>query len=409
MELLTVDSIEQAMERLWEHTSLWKMEGQVLPISQSLGKVLKEDVYAGDDIPAFRRSTVDGYAVRSKDTAAAGETIPVFLRVKEWVEMGQSAKSTIMDGECAAVPTGGMVPAGADAVVMEEYSELFGAEEAALYRGAGYGENLVEKGEDAPRGSLLLGKGRRLKPHDIGLLAAAGVTEVMTFRPLRLALISTGDELADPGESLCEGKVHDVNTYALKALAEQNGFLVIGTAVLPDDENIIEENIRRFLPVSDIVAVSGGSSKGKKDNTRQIFDRVSGGGVFTHGLALKPGKPTILGYDAGTETLLAGLPGHPVSAMMVFELLLCRLQRRLTGEEEPPAISAKLACNVAASPGKTTCFPVKLSWNTEGCNALPIFGKSGLITTLTRADGYFALARGKEGLRKGEIVQVHLF
>ncbi|MCL2678464.1 MAG: molybdopterin-binding protein, partial [Clostridiales bacterium] len=198
-------------------------------------------------------------------------------------------------------------------------------------------------------------------------------------------------------------------TSALTALAQKCGFNITSTAVLPDDRFLLEQTIKAAMECSSIVVVSGGSSHGEKDMTRSLIDQVSSPGVFTHGLAVKPGKPTILGFDNFSRTLLVGLPGHPVAAMMVFELLLCWLKREVAGSKSPPAIPAKVSCNVASSPGKLTCWPVVLKWTDGGYLAEPVFGKSGLITTLAKADGYFTITRNKEGVLAGETVLVHLF
>jgi len=409
MEFLKVDSVEVAREKLLSSAKDWLASREITTLAKACGGILAEDVYTPHDMPAFRRATVDGYAVLSKDTAAAGESIPVFLNVKGRVDMGMPASLAIGHGECAEVPTGGMLPDGADAVVMTEYAEPFGADGVALYNGAADGENVVQIGEDAGAGSRLLRRGKRLLPQDIGVLAAAGVTAVPVYSPPRLTIISTGDELVSPEKDPAPGQVRDINTYALTALAQKNGFFVVGAAVLPDDESALERAIREAMEKSDIVAVSGGSSQGKKDITRAVIDRVSSPGVYTHGMAIKPGKPTILGYDSPSRTLLAGLPGHPVSAMMVFELLFGWLLREITGSAQAPAIPAHLSCNVASSPGKLTCWPVRLEWTGKEFAAEPIFGKSGLITTLTKADGYFTVDRDTEGLEAGRTVLVHLF
>lgn len=409
MELLKVDSVEHAAAKLLECASSWELACEFVPPGNALGRILYTNVYAPENIPAFNRSTVDGYAVVSKDTAAAGESLPVFLTIKGCVEMGEDAGFAIRSGECAEIPTGGMLPEGADAVVMVEYCELFGSDGVAICQGVAYGDNVVLAGDDARVGSLLLKRGKRLLAQDIGALAAAGITQVPVYAPLRLAIISTGDELVPPDITPATGQVRDINTYALKALAEKNGFAVVSSVVLPDNERELEKAVREAMLNSDIVAVSGGSSQGKKDATRKVLDKVSKPGVFTHGLAVKPGKPTILGYDLESKTLLAGLPGHPVSAMTVFELLFCRLFRELTGAARPHAIPAVLTCNVASSAGKLTCWPAALESDGYSYKAVPVFGKSGLITTLTKADGYFAVERGAEGLKAGETVMVHLF
>ena len=409
MEFLHVDSIEAAREKLKASAGDWLVRREVLPITEVLDRILAINQYAGEDIPAFRRSTVDGYAVVSKDTAAAGESIPVFLTRKGAVEMGAPASLSIQSGECAEVPTGGMLPAGADAVAMIEYAESIGGGRVALRRGLADGENVVQAGEDARAGGLLLTGGKRLTPQDIGALAAAGIISVPVYARPGITIISTGDELIPPEEAPAPGQVRDVNTYALAALARRIGFRVDAALVLPDQESALERAIRAATAASDIVAVSGGSSKGAKDMTRAVLDRVSNAGVYTHGMAIKPGKPTILAFEETSKTILAGLPGHPVSAIMVFELLFGWLMRETTGSAPSPAVPARLSCNVASSPGMLTCWPAALFWSDDGYTATPVFGKSGLITTLTKAEGYFTIERNREGLPAGAAVLVHLF
>jgi len=409
MEFLKVDSVGAAREKLISSAKDWMVARETVPLSGACGRMLSEDVFAPRDIPPFRRSTVDGYAVCAADTAAAGEGIPVLLTLKGRVEIGRPALLTLQRGECAEVPTGGMLPEGADAVVMTEYAEPFGADGVALHAGVAHGEHVVQVGEDARAGATLLRRGRRVLPQDVGAMAAAGVAAVPVFVSPRLTILSTGDELVPPEAEPAPGQIRDINTYALSALARKSGFAVVGTAVLPDDEAVLEGALLAAMETSDIVAVSGSSSKGPKDMARAAIDRIAAPGVFTHGIAVKPGKPTILGYDSRSRTLLAGLPGHPVSAMTVFELLLGWLLREITGSAPAPALPARVTCNVASSPGKTTCWPVRLSWIGTEYAAEPVFGKSGLITTLTAADGYFIVDRDKEGLQAGQAVLVHLF
>ncbi|MDR1558953.1 MAG: molybdopterin molybdenumtransferase MoeA [Clostridiales bacterium] len=409
MEFLKVDTVETARAKLFASVKDWIASAETITPKEALGRILAEDIYTSEDIPAFRRSTVDGFAVFSADTAAAGESLPVFLTVKDRIEMGRQAAVDISRGECAEVPTGGMLPGGADAVVMTEYAEPFGEDDIAVYHSAAYGENVVLPGEDVKRGALLLRRGRRILYRDVGALAAAGVTSLRAYAHPRVSILSTGDELITPDLTPRPGQIRDINTSALSALAETHGYTIAGSAVLPDDEAVLQREILKAMENSDIVIVSGGSSKGKKDMTREVIDRISSPGVYTHGMAVKPGKPAILGYDAASRTVLAGLPGHPVSAMMVFELLFGWLRREITGCPMEPAIPARVSRNIASSPGKLTCWPCELEWIGGEYRAEPIFGKSGLITTLTRADGYFVVDRDAEGVKQGEIVLVHLF
>jgi len=406
MEFLTVDSVESVRKRLLADTRDWLVSTETVPFEKALGRIVAKDIFAADDTPTFKRSTVDGYALLSSDTAAADESIPVFLTLKDRVDIGQTASIPIVSGECAEIPTGGMLPKGADAVVMCEYTDEFGKDGIAIGKSTAYGENVILPGEDVKTGQLLFKQGRRISPQDIGALSATGITSLDVYTSPTLALISTGDELVSPYKNPKPGQVRDINTAALSALAYKHGFTVTESAIVADDEEILLKTVQGYMKSSDIVIVSGGSSKGKKDLTRPVFDRICH--VHTHGIAMQPGKPTIFGYDNQSRTLLAGLPGHPVSAMMVFEQLLAWLLREIT--KCPPAlpIPAKLSCNIASSPGRMTCHPCRLIQSDSGYIAEPIFGKSGLITTLSLADGYIITHRDTEGLTESQIVMVHL-
>ena len=408
MKLLAVDTIEEARQKLLACVSRWNIPIEKKKADEILGRVLAEDICAPEDIPSFRRSTVDGYAVVAADTAGAGEAIPVFLKLRGSVEMGKPASFGIGRGECAYVPTGGMIPSGADAMVMVEYSEILGGE-IALYDNAATGSNVVRIGEDAQQGSILLPRGTVIRPQHIGALAACGIVEAPVYAPLRLAIISSGDELVDPSTSPGPCEIRDINTLALAALAKESGYCVTETQTLHDDARLLETAVRNAMEANDVVVLSGGSSQGAKDVTEQVLSSVAEPGVFTHGLAIKPGKPTILGYDEKTKTVLAGLPGHPVSALLVFRVLLSWLARQLVGQKEPLPVPAKLSCNLASAPGRSTYQPVTLRLESGEFVAEPVYGKSGMISTLTAADGYIVIDMHKEGAKKGEAVQVFLW
>jgi molybdopterin molybdotransferase len=307
-----------------------------------------------------------------------------------------------------------MIPPGADAVVMVEYTESFGGN-VAVSDSVAVGSGVALAGEDVRKGDLLLRRGTLIRPQEAGALAAVGVTSFKAFAPPKLKIISTGDEIVPPDSNPLPGEIRDVNTYALKALACKLGYNVVSARVLPDDDERLYAAVKEASAVSDVVVISGGSSQGEKDNTARVINRASRPGVFTHGLALKPGKPTILGWDGESQTLFAGLPGHPVAAVMVFHLLLGWLLDKFLCRRAPFAIPAKISCNVPGSPGRALCLPVTLhpeddAFSAGKCaySAEPIFGKSGMITTLTRACGFIIIDLNKEGLKKDEPVMVHL-
>jgi len=407
MKLLNVDTIDEAREKILQRVTSWSLKTETIPLEKGLGRVLAEDIYSPCDIPGFRRSTVDGYAVCAADTAGAGEAVPAFLKQTGSVSMGKPADFSIRRGECAYVPTGGMLPDGADAVVMVEFAETAG-NDVAVYEAAAPGMGMVETGEDIKNGALLLRRGTVIRPQEAGALAAAGVSAFPVFVPLNLSLISTGDELIPPDHVPRMGEIRDINTNALKALALNHGYKVISARVLPDDEAQLEQALREAVTVSDVAIISGGSSQGNKDLTADIINRVARPGVFTHGLAVKPGKPTIAGWDEESKTLLVGLPGHPVSAIMVFKLIAGWLTDTLFRKTPPLPVPARVSCNVPGAPGRTVLQPVILHGKDEGYFAEPVFGKAGMITTLTRADGYIVIDLNKEGLKNGESVMVHL-
>ncbi len=410
MKLLTVDALAQARGKLMEHVEECLFETEYVGLRGALGRVLAEDVCAEEAIPPFRRSSVDGYAVKSSDVGGASESAPCFLKVIGEVCLGETTSLSIEGGQCVYVPTGGMLPAGADAMVMVEYCEPFSASEIAVYTSAASGVSVVQIGEDMKEGETVLRAGRWLRPQDIGALAALGKTRICVYRPWRVTILSTGDELIEPSQKPMPGQIRDINTYGLCAQAEQEGMEIVACHIVPDVREELKKRIEEAKAVSDLIVMSGGSSQGKKDMTAEVIGETASEGVFTHGLALKPGKPTILGYDKESHTIMAGLPGHPAAAMLVFEQLLLWLFREKTGQGETFPIQAKIATNVASAPGKRTCQLVRMERTETGeAKAIPVFGKSGMITTLTKADGYVVLEENQEGLKAGETVIVHLW
>lgn len=409
MKLLQVDTLEEARNKLRQAAEQVPIQTEEIPLSQALGRILARDVRTEEPIPNFRRSSVDGYAVRSADTAGATESIPVFLEIVEDVAIGHPALVPIRPGTCSYVPTGGMIPEGADAMVMVEYSELFDENHVAINTAVSSGRFVVDVGEDMKTGELVLSRGTQIGPAQVGALAAVGTDRILVYRPWRVAVISTGDELV-PVESVPgPGQVRDINTWALEGCAAQCGMELVLARALEDQEDRLEETVRQAAETCDLLLVSGGSSQGKKDVTMEVLDRVSGGGVFTHGLALKPGKPTILGCDRAEGTILAGLPGHPSAALTVFCLLFRWLWRQVTGQPEETPVLAHMETNLASAAGKATCLPVKLIPEGKALLARPILGKSGLITTLSEADGYILVDMNREGLKKGEPVWVRRY
>lgn len=408
MRLLKVDSLDEARNKLVQAAAFVTPKVSIMPLQNAFGMILAEDLIASESNPAFRKSTVDGYAVVAKDTSGASETIPSFLSLVGEVEMGKDAAISITSGQCVYVPTGGMLPEGADAVVMVEHSEPFGDGQVAIYDSVSPGRSVIQIGDDVRAGAIYMTKGKRLRAQEIGVLASMGVVDVPVFSPWKVTILSTGDELIPVDQKLKAGEIRDSNSYTAAAQCMKYGLSIVAQKILKDDEEAIRNAILEAKGNSDLLIVSGGSSQGKKDMTAMLLDELSTPGVFTHGIAVKPGKPTILGVDELSKTLMFGLPGHPVAAMVIFELLVGWLWQNVTGSPEPITMPACMDTNVAGGAGRSMCLLLELSKGQNGWVATPILGNSGLLSTLTHADGYTLLGVNQEGLNIGDTVQVTL-
>lgn len=408
MHLLTVDTLEQAQNKIYSYLAKNELKTEKIALTQAFQYILAEDIHAPFAVPHFRRSTVDGYAIHSLDTVGAGESIPCFLKVLGAVEMGEENRYTVRRGECVYVPTGGMLPNGADAMLMIEYAEKFGENEIACYQNVKHNQYVVDVGEDIPEKSLVLEKGTILRPHEIGVLASLGLAEVLVYAKPTVAIISLGDEILQAGERLEAGKIYDVNTYGLYAQAVKFGFAVQEYHHVKDDREAICRMLENVVHHVDIVCVSGGSSQGEKDFTASLLAEISTTGILTHGIAVKPGKPTITAYDEKNACLLLGLPGHPVAAMLLFELLAAQVYRKLWQVPPIVQITAKMACNFPSADGRLTCQLVQLEREGHEYTAIPIFGKSGVVSSLAKAQGYILVGMNSEGVKKDEQVCVYL-
>ena len=380
MDLLRVDTIDAASGKLEDHCGSIMPRTETVNLYGSIDRVLAQNIISNENIPPYRRSIMDGYAVRSRDLGAAGDMVPSFLKISGEVLLGTDSSDLVLEpGHCIYVPTGGFVPDGADAVVMVEYCEPFGSGMLAVSKSASAGENIVQVGEDVAKGDLLLPKGRRLRPQDIGVLAAAGVTEVPVFVPWRVTVISTGDELVSPEEMPGPGQIRDINSYTIAARSAAEGLNVVKTVSLRDDETVIAAVLEEAKAESDVIVMSGGSSQGKKDMTAELIEKAADCGVLTHGIAAKPGKPTITGFDKNSGTLFIGLPGHPAAAIIVFEQLLIRLWRSMTAQSPEITIKAVVKTNIPSAPGRRTFQLVTLK-DGDVPEAVPVFARSGMIS-----------------------------
>ena len=376
---------------------------ELVSLSAAMGRVLAEDIAAEEYVPDFDRSTVDGFAVRARDTFGCTDAIPAILPLQGEVLMGEGAEFRLNPEECVAVPTGGAVPKGADSVVMVEYTEDYGDGTIGISKSAAPGQNMIFRGDDVYPGKVILQKGRVLSSQDIGALAAIGRVQVPVVKKLTVGVISTGDELVPPEVAPGPGQVRDVNSPMLEAMLGAFGVDVINYGIVIDNEELLLEKVTNAVAECDAVLLSGGSSVGVKDAACRIIESM--GELLLHGIAIKPGKPTILG-KAGCKPLV-GLPGHPVAAYFITKLFVLPLLSVLSGrKQETYTTTAKVTESIGANHGRAQYQCCRLERRDGELYAYPIRGKSGLITTLAGADGYFCIDRDCEGLPKYAEIQV---
>lgn len=400
--MLYVKTPEEVLD-LIHHAFSPVAKTETVPMENAMGRVLAEDVSATEYVPDFDRSTVDGYAVRANDTFGCTDAIPAILSLQGEVLMGEGVGFTLESGACAAVPTGGAVPQGGDSVVMVEYTEDYGDGTIGISKPTAPGQNMIFRGDDVFPGKVVLKKGRVLSSQDIGALAAIGRVQVPVVKKLTVGILSTGDELVPPECTPGAGQVRDVNSPMLGAMLNAFGANVIHYGIVVDDEKLLAQMVTKAVSECDAVLLSGGSSVGVKDAACRIISSM--GTLLLHGIAIKPGKPTILG-KAG-EKPLVGLPGHPVAAYFITRLFVLPLLSQLMGREQKNyTVTAKITESVSANHGRAQYHCCRLERRDGILHARPIRGKSGLITTLAGADGYFCIDRDCEGVPQGAEIQV---
>lgn len=413
-EFFNVLPPDEARRLLFSHLST-TMPTETVASADALGRVTAAPLHSPHALPAFRRSTMDGFAVRAKDTFGASESLPAFVRVVGEVPMGKAADVTIGTGEAVIVHTGGMIPDSADAVVQIEQTQTVGGETAVPYeieilKAVAVGQNVLQVGEDVAKAAEILPAGHLLRPQDIGGLLAVGITEIPVAKQPRVGILATGDEVIAPEKTAVYGQIRDINSYTVAGLVRQAGGVPVLGGIIPDDFNALETAARELLATSDMLVLSAGSSVSVRDMTVDVIGRLGKPGVLLHGVATRPGKPTIVGV-VGNKPIL-GLPGNPVSAMVQFDMFGVPAIYKLQGLDNPPQrgrVWARLAQNIASESGREDYVPAKLSEGEDGLVATAVFGKSNLIYTLVNADGLIKIPLNKGGLYAGELVEIRLF
>jgi molybdopterin molybdotransferase len=373
----------------------------------ALGRVPADRVNAPQSLPGFARSTVDGYAVRAADTYGVSEGLPGYLQVTGAVLMGAEPTVAVTPGAAVSMPTGGVLPPGADAVVMIEYTHEAMAGTIEVVRPVAPGEGVVRADEDATEGAELVPAGRPLRAQDLGMLSAAGVTTVSVRARPRVTIFSTGDEVVPPETvALRPGQVRDATATALAAMVTEAGGEPSSGGIVPDDPAQLDAALRAALPASDVIVISAGSSVGARDETADVVARLGPPGIWCHGLSVKPGKPTLLADCGGVPII--GLPGNPRSALVVFRLLGTPLIRLVGGCNTPPpepSVRARLTRDLPSATGRMDIVQVRVA---DGA-ATPVFGLSALLSVLTAADGFLVIPEEATGLDAGSEVAITLY
>ena len=414
-EFLTLLPPDEARELLLSHLAGFRVDSELIDSEQALDRVTAEDVLAPHPLPAFPRSTVDGYAVRARDTFGATDSLPGYLTLIGEVPMGDAPEFKIQQGQCALIHTGGMLPEGADAVMMLEYTQSAHKNEIEIMRVVADGENVIKVGEDVKADQMVIRRGVRLRAAEIGGLMALGIIRVKVARKPRVGLISSGDEVIAPSQSPRPGQVRDVNAFTLAALVTKSGGEAVQYGIVRDEMSALKETAARALTECDAVIITAGSSASTRDMTAEVISSLGAPGVLVHGINTRPGKPTILGVCNGKAVI--GLPGNPVSALVNGYLFIVPLIEKLLGAlpKVQAIVNARLIVNLPSQAGREDWWPVKLSRSERSeaqskseYSAEPIFGKSNLIFTLATADGLLRIPPDATGLSAGEIVKVFL-
>jgi molybdopterin molybdotransferase len=391
-------------------------EVETILTADALGRVAARPVHAPHSLPAFRRGTMDGYAVRAADTYGASESLPALLTVVGEVAMGRAPRVTLGRGEAAVVHTGGMIPDAADAVVQIEVTQRVGEAtgefpfEIEVTRAVAAGQNVIQVGEDVAEGAEVLPAGKIIRPQEIGGLLGLGLLEVAVTRRPRVMILATGDEVIPPDHQPGPGRIRDINSYTIAGQCAQAGGVATLRGIVADDPAALRAAAAEALRQGDMLVITAGSSVSARDATAEVIAALGPPGVLLHGVATRPGKPTILGAAGGKPIL--GLPGNPVSAMIQFDMFGAPAIWRLQGVANPPppaSVRAQLTRNVPSESGREDYVPARLEQSAVGLSATPIFGKSNLIYTLVHADGLIVAPLNVGGLVAGEWVEVRLF
>lgn len=408
MDLFNVLTVKDTSKLIDENFN-YEIESELVTLPEATGRILKNDIIAKENVPDFRRSTVDGYAVFSRDVFGASESIQSILDLKGEVLMGEETKGEIsISGQCYYVPTGGMLPNGADSVIMIEYTEKLDDMTILTSKATSPGENIIEIGEDIKKNEVVIKKGTKLRAYEIGVLSSLGFYEVEVCKKPKIGIISTGDEVVHPYQDIKIGQIRDINSYLLNSLSEDKCCIPVLYGLIKDDYELLKSTVEKAVLECDIVLISGGSSVGKKDNTVKVIQDIEDGKLLVHGISVKPGKPTIIGKSKGK--IIFGLPGHPLACAVIFQVMVGYYIEKITKHKEKVyPVTCRFKFNYHKAKGREEYLPVTIDEKGSELIAMPVFGKSGLITSFSKAYGYIKIERNEEGIKEGQIVSVYKF
>jgi len=407
--------LSDALTKLQNHLELIDpLKAETIPLEKSLNRITAGTIHSPEDLPPYPRSTMDGYAVKGSETFGATDSMPVYLKVSGEVRMGELIANGPAIQECYKIATGGFIPPHTDSVIMLEHTISVDDNLIEVTKSVSPGENILAAGDDIKKDSVVVNKGHKLRPQDLGLLAGLGLTKTEVHGQVRVGFFSTGDEIVDYNKNPQPGKIRDMNGIYLTALVLQNKALPKYYGIVSDLENEFEQMLKKSLIENDLVLFSGSSSVGVRDMGERIINKIADPGILIHGVAIKPGKPIIVAFAQNKP--IFGLPGHPVSTAIGFDLFVRPTILHLGGLSPSnlplrPAVKAKLTRNLNSAGGRTDYIRVKVETSPDNTTffAHPILGKSGALSTMVKADGYFVIEESAQGLCQGDNVEVTLF
>lgn len=404
--------VADARNKILDQVAHLRPKSETIILHEGLDRICSKDIVSAEDLPNCDRSTMDGFAVVAADTFGASQSMPAYVEITGEVLMGAEPSGSIRRGTCFKIPTGGLLPVGADAVVMHEHTVEVDGKLIEIVKSVGTGANVIKKGDDIRLNDTAVASGKLLRPQELGLLAGLGISHLDVFRNITVGIISTGDEVIEYTEPLQPGKIRNINSIVLAGACKRNGVSVRDYGIVSDSETSFFSTVEKAVNENDLVLFSGGSSVGMRDLGEQAIERLGNPGILVHGVSLKPGKPVIIGLCG--DTPIFGLPGHPVSAMVCFDLFVQPVMHSISGRDladidHVPALEARLMRNVNSAAGRLDVVRVNLIKEEGTINAYPVLGKSGAISTLSKAQGYFLIDEDSQGCTCDETINVYLY